>query len=158
MNQVNILGRLTKDPSEKRTVQNGGEVSSFSIAWNRTVNGERESHYFDCVAWNRGNYKLADYATELKKGGRVLIGGELRMREYVPQGETKKQRVYEIVVQSIDNLDRDAAPRPSEATSIGAMHEASHEVAADVADDADDEADPAPAPRSRSRARAGSRA
>jgi single-strand DNA-binding protein len=118
MNHVSILGRVTRAP-EKRTTDSGAEVTDFSIAWNRTVRGEREAHFFDCVAWNSGNFKLADYAAELKKGNRVIVQGELRMREFTPSGDDRKRRVHEIVLDKPpENLDREPAANGNGASTV----------------------------------------
>lgn len=54
LNEVNLMGRLTKDPELRRT-ESGVAVTSFRIAVERDTkakDAERpETDFFDCVAW-----------------------------------------------------------------------------------------------------------
>ena len=55
MNKVIEIGNLTKDP-EHSTTPSGVSVCKMSIAVNRNftnANGERETDYFNIVAWSR---------------------------------------------------------------------------------------------------------
>ena len=66
-NRIILVGNLTRDP-EIRYVQSGSAVTNFSIAVNRRTKGGDETTYVDIVAWDSGNYKLADICnTYLKK-------------------------------------------------------------------------------------------
>ena len=53
MNQVNLIGNLTRDPEITET-SGGVKVCRFAIAVNRNYkgsDGERKTDYFNCVAW-----------------------------------------------------------------------------------------------------------
>ena len=57
LNKVMLIGNLGKDP-EMRYTANGNAVTSFSLAVNRTSQGQdgerrEETEWFDIVAWNR---------------------------------------------------------------------------------------------------------
>lgn len=102
MNKVIMIGRLTKNP-EARQLQSGIPCTTFSIAVPRrfrTANGERESDFFNVVAWRQA----AEYAAKyLLKGQRVTVEGSIQTRSYTAQdGSTR--RVTEIVADNVESL------------------------------------------------------
>lgn len=101
MNKVIEIGNLTKDP-EHSTTTSGISVCKMSIAVNRNftnANGERETDYFNIVAW-RG---LADNcARYLSKGKKIAVVGSLQNRSYESNGE--KKYVTEIMANEIEFL------------------------------------------------------
>ena len=55
MNNVTLVGRLTKDP-ELRTISTGNTTCSFTVAVSRqftNANGERETDFINCVIWGK---------------------------------------------------------------------------------------------------------
>ena len=77
LNRITITGRMTRDP-ELRATQNGISVTSFSIANQRNYknnNGERETDFFDVVAWRN----TAEFVTKyFSKGSLVTVDGRLK--------------------------------------------------------------------------------
>ena len=70
INQVILMGRLTRDP-EQRTTTTGKNIASFSIAVDRGGQDD-QADFFDITAWER----LADLVMQyLSKGRRVLVQG-----------------------------------------------------------------------------------
>ena len=63
MNQVLLIGRLTKDPELKYS-QSGKAFCRFSIAVTKEFN-RNETDFFDCVAWNKTAEIIAEY---MRKG------------------------------------------------------------------------------------------
>lgn len=97
MNQVCQMGRLTRDP-EIKTTTNGVDVVNFAIAVKRNFakSGEKDTDYFECVAWRH----TANYvATYLSKGDLIGISGELRQNSYTDSEGKKKQHVEILVTQ-----------------------------------------------------------
>ena len=80
MNNVNIIGRLTKDVEVRKTSTNKS-VSSFSIAVDNlaTKDGEKTTSFFNCNAWNSVAETLSKYT---RKGDRIAISGSLIQRNY----------------------------------------------------------------------------
>ena len=77
-NYIHISGRLTSDVTLRYT-SNGKGVSNFSIANN---NYGDNTYFFDCVAWDKGNYKLAEYMAKGEKGNLIDLTGQLIVEEY----------------------------------------------------------------------------
>jgi single-strand DNA-binding protein len=105
VNQVVLLGRLTKDP-ELRQTPNGKSVGSFSLALNRSyknqTSGEwvEETDFIDVVVW--GN--LAERAEKyLKRGQRVLVTGRLSQRSWEQDGQ--KRSKVEVVADDMTLID-----------------------------------------------------
>ena len=76
LNRTCLMGRLTRDP-ELRNTQTGIPVCSFSIACDRNfknANGERETDFFDCVAWRQ----TAEFVSRHFTKGRMAGTGPTR--------------------------------------------------------------------------------
>ncbi|HCD07679.1 MAG TPA: single-stranded DNA-binding protein [Lactobacillus sp.] len=92
INNVVLVGRLTKDPQVQYT-QGGNGVAyvNFILAVNRTFTnskGEREADFVPCQLWRKGAENLGKYAT---KGSLIGIQGRIQTSSYDNQ---QGQRVY----------------------------------------------------------------
>lgn len=98
LNNITIMGRLTRDP-EVRTTQTGTSVASFSLAVERDFkdqSGQRPVDFLDVVAW-RGTADLAGQF--LTKGRMVVVTGRLETRRW--QDKNANNRIsYEIICSS----------------------------------------------------------
>lgn len=103
LNRVVLVGRLTKDP-EFRTTPSGVEVSTFTLAVNRTftnAQGEREADFINVVVFRKQAKNVNDY---LSKGSLAGVDGRIQSRSY----ENKEgQRVFvtEVVADSVQFLE-----------------------------------------------------
>ncbi len=103
-NRIILVGNLTRDP-EIRYVQSGSAVANFTLAVNRRGKGTEETTFVDIVAWNNGNYKLAETCnTYLKKGMSVLVEGRLAIRSYEDK-DGNKRKATEVVIDNMQMLD-----------------------------------------------------
>ena len=102
MNNVNIIGRITKDVEVRKTSTNKS-VSSFSIAVDNlaTKDGEKTTSFFNCNAWNNVAETLSKYT---RKGNRIAISGSLIQRNYENKNG-EKNSVVEINVNSITLIE-----------------------------------------------------
>lgn len=103
INQVILVGRLTKEVNLKYTPSNQA-VATFSLAVNRNFksqNGEREADFINCVIWRQQAENLANWA---KKGALIGIVGRIQTRNYENQ---QGQRVYvtEVVADNFQLLE-----------------------------------------------------
>lgn len=103
INNVTLVGRLTKDVELKYTPANQA-VAQFTLAVNRTfknANGERESDFINCVIWRQAAENLANWA---KKGALIGITGRIQTRNYENQ---QGQRVYitEVIAENFQMLE-----------------------------------------------------
>ena len=110
MNQVTLIGRLTKDPELKYT-QGGKAFCKFSIAVTREFNRD-EADFISCVAWDKRAETIAEY---LRKGRRIAIQGRLNVRNYEQNGESKW--ITEVIVDKFDFIDTNANSSSSNYTS-----------------------------------------
>ncbi len=104
MNVVVLVGRLVADPELKYT-PNGVAVCQLRIAVDRRFkneSGERESDFFDVVAWRQSAEFAANYLT---KGRLIAVHGRLQSRSWVQQDGQKRSKV-EVVADNIQGLDR----------------------------------------------------
>lgn len=103
MNNVTLIGRLTKAPELKQTASNTS-VFTGTLAVNRTFknqNGERETDFINIVAWRQTAEIIAQYCG---KGSQIGVTGRIQTRNYENQ---QGQRVYvtEVVAEHVDLLD-----------------------------------------------------
>ena len=100
INQVILLGRLTRDP-EQRTTASGKNVVSFSIAVDRQSQDD-QADFFNITAWD----KLGDLVMQyLSKGRRVLVQGRLRQDSWEDKETGKRQSRIEVTASDVTFLD-----------------------------------------------------
>ena len=104
MNIVALIGRVVADPEIKYT-PNGIAVTTLRIAVDRrfkSQTGEKETDFFDVVAWRQSAEFAANYLT---KGRLVAVEGRLQQRSWVQQDGQKRYKI-EVVADSVQGLDR----------------------------------------------------
>lgn len=81
MNIIAIKGRLTRDP-ELRHTQSGISVTNITVAVDRSysLDGEKQTDFFDCVFWRQGAEFVRKYFT---KGKEIIVHGEMQSRKWV---------------------------------------------------------------------------
>ena len=99
MNIACFSGNLGHDPSTKDVGQH--QVTEFSLAV-KSGYGERQNTFWvRCQMWNRA--KLAEY---LSKGSRVVVSGELNLREFDKKDGSRGQSL------ELRVADLDLPPKP----------------------------------------------
>ncbi|HXR50007.1 MAG TPA: single-stranded DNA-binding protein [Verrucomicrobiae bacterium] len=104
LNQVTLMGNLTRDP-ELRQTPTGQNVTSFSLALNRSYkdqSGEWQeaTDYIDIVCWGPLAERVAQY---LSKGRRCLVQGRLQSRSWEQDGQ--KRSKVEVLANDVTFLD-----------------------------------------------------
>ncbi|HEX7633113.1 MAG TPA: single-stranded DNA-binding protein [Candidatus Saccharimonadales bacterium] len=104
LNQVTLMGNLTRDP-ELRQTPTGQNVTSFSLALNRSykaADGEWQeaTDYIDIVCWGPLAERVAQY---LSKGRRCLVQGRLQSRSWEQDGQ--KRSKVEVLANDVTFLD-----------------------------------------------------
>lgn len=100
INQVILMGRLTRDP-EQRTTSTGKNIASFSIAVDRNTQDD-QADFFNVTAWE----KLGDLVMQyLGKGRRVLVQGRLRQDSWDDKETGQKRSRVEVVATDVTFLD-----------------------------------------------------
>ena len=100
INQVILMGRLTRDP-EVRTTSTGKTITSFSIAVDRGGQ-EDAADFFDVTAWEKLGELVSQY---LSKGRRCLVQGRLRQDSWDDKETGKKRSKVEVVATDVTFLD-----------------------------------------------------
>ena len=117
INQVILMGRLTRDP-EQRTTTTGKIIANFSIAVDR--GGQDDvADFFNVTAWEKLGELVIQY---LSKGRRVLVQGRLRQDSWEDKESGKKQSRVEVVATDVTFLDGprdDNAVKPVAKTASG---------------------------------------
>lgn len=115
INNVVLVGRLTKDPDLRYTA-NGTGVATFTLAVNRNFtnqSGNREADFINCVIWRKSAETLANYA---RKGTLLGVTGRIQTRNYDNQ---QGQRVYvtEVVAENFQLLEPRSESEQSQTTN-----------------------------------------
>lgn len=133
INQVIIMGRLTRDP-EMRTTPGGKSVTSFSLAVDRQTNDD-QADFFEITAWEKLGELVNQYLT---KGRRCLVQGRLRQESWDDKETGKKRSRVSIVATDVTFLDgpNDGNSSPSDApSSSSASSKKNKDVVIDDIDD-----------------------
>ena len=100
MNQIVLMGRLTRDP-ELRHTQSGIPVTSFTLAVDRGYTpkdgSERQTDFIDIVAWRNTAEFVSKYFV---KGQMAAVTGRLQIRDWTDR-EGNKRRSAEVVADNI---------------------------------------------------------
>lgn len=100
MNQVVLLGRMTKDPEVRFTSSNIA-TCSFTVAVDRRSK-EGGADFLNCVAWRQTAENIGKYFT---KGQKIAVVGRLQARDYTTK-DGDKRYVTEVVVDSFDFCEK----------------------------------------------------
>lgn len=91
LNQIVIMGRLTRDP-ELRHTQSGIPVTSFTVACERDFKdkdtGDKATDFIDVVAWRSTGEFVSKY---FSKGSMAVVEGRLQIRDWVDKEGNKRK-------------------------------------------------------------------
>ena len=96
MNNVNLIGRMVRDP-DLRTSHNGKDNVSFTLACRKN---KEQADFVPCVAWESMARTINQY---VHKGDNLGVSGRIMTRSYEDQ-QKQKHYVTEVVVERIDLL------------------------------------------------------
>lgn len=133
INQVILMGRLTRDP-EQRTTTTGKTIASFGIAVDRGGQDDA-ADFFNVTAWEKLGELVIQY---LSKGRRVLVQGRLRQDSWDDKETGKKQSRIEVVATDVTFLDGpsgNAGPSPSTASAPKSTAKKTQDVVIEDIDD-----------------------
>ncbi|WP_129599844.1 single-stranded DNA-binding protein [Anaerophilus nitritogenes] len=101
MNQVILIGRLTKDPELRFTAGSGKAIATFTIAVDRPFSQEKMADFFRIVVWGKTGENCANY---LAKGRLVAVQGRLQNNNYETQSGEKRYST-EVVADRVEFLE-----------------------------------------------------
>ncbi len=100
LNQIVLMGRLTRDPELRRT-QTGTAVASFTLAVDRDFSGrdggEKQTDFIDIVAWRNTAEFVSKY---FFKGQMAAVSGRLQIRDWTDK-DGGKRRSAEVVADNV---------------------------------------------------------
>jgi len=140
INNVTLVGRLTKDPDLRYTTSGTG-VATFTLAVNRNFtnqSGEREADFINCVIWRKPAETLADYA---KKGVLVGVTGRIQTRSYDNQ-QGQKVYVTEVIADNFQLLESKKADFSQNTQGSGVSNSQTNNYTRNQQNRNNDESDP----------------
>ena len=99
MNQVGLVGRLTKNPTF-RVISDTKQSTSFILAVNRNFKnqqGKIETDFVLCIAWGKLAERIEKYCG---KGSLIGVNGRLQTRSYM-NADNVRMYTTEIVVEDV---------------------------------------------------------
>lgn len=104
MNGVFLMGRITKDPEEKKVKVKDEEISSvqFILAVNRerkNANGEYDTDFVPCQAFRNTSEIICKY---VKKGDKIAIKGKIMTGSYKDKETDKTVYTVKVVADGIE--------------------------------------------------------
>jgi single-strand DNA-binding protein len=112
INQVTLVGRLTRDPELRKTTD-GLPVTTVTLAVSRQFrnqHGEIEADFVQCTIWKKAAENTVQYC---RKGSVVGVTGRLHTRHY-DNKEGKRVYITEVVAESIRFLGAKPSYTPTE--------------------------------------------
>lgn len=100
MNQVQLVGNLTRDP-EGGTIQSGISYCRFTVACQRrfpNAQGVREADFISCTAWRQTAEFIQRY---FSKGSRIGLVGSIQTGSYTAQDGSKRYTT-EVLVDNVE--------------------------------------------------------
>lgn len=140
INNLTLVGRLTKDPDLKYT-GNGTAVATFTLAVNRNFtnqSGEREADFISCVIWRKPAETLANYA---KKGVLIGVTGRIQTRSYDNQ-QGQKVYVTEVIADNFQLLESKKADSSQNTQGSGDSNSQTNNYTRNQQNRNNDESDP----------------
>lgn len=115
MNNVSIIGRLTRDPEAK----NSGEtaVARFTVAVDRrfTKEGQPDADFISCVAFGKTGEFVEKY---FSKGKKIALVGRIQTGSYTNKDG---QKVYttDVVVENVEFVESASASKKDDGDRSG---------------------------------------
>ena len=109
MNNVQLMGRLTRD-AELKYLTNNNAVARFTLAVDKNLSkekrqemeakGQQTADFIQCQAWGKMAESLVKYSG---KGLRVLVNGRIQTGSYEKDGE--RRYTTDVIANNIEYLD-----------------------------------------------------
>ena len=108
-NKVILVGRLTKDP-EIRTTVNGTTVGNFTLAVDSGYGDNKSTDFINVVSFG----KQAEFVNKfLRKGVLILIEGQLKINKWTDRNDVKRE-TPEIILNSTTFLQSKKKEAPED--------------------------------------------
>lgn len=131
MNNVILMGRLTKDP-ELKTTQSGLSFCRFTVAVDRySKDGEDKTDFINCVAWRKTAEFIDNY---FSKGQRIALAGSIQTGSYTDK-DGRTVYTTDVLVDKAEFCESkkngDSAPAPTRARKP----KETEDIAPDISED-----------------------
>ena len=139
INNVVLVGRLTRDPELRRT-NSGVSACSFTIAVDnlqRDADGNRTTSFINCSVFQNAADNMSKF---LRKGSLVGVVGRLNQRKFVRKDGTNGS-VVEVICETVQFLEpkgaegKQAEPIAFESDVVNAKEESKNLDSLDLPDD-----------------------
>jgi single-strand DNA-binding protein len=105
LNQVNLIGRLTRDP-EQRSTANGTYIAKFGLAMSKKYRQDGiekdEVTFVDVVCFGKLAEIVCDYT---KKGRQVYVGGRLKFDTWQDKNTGLNRSKINIIAETVQFID-----------------------------------------------------
>ena len=95
MNNVTLMGRITKDLELKYSATGETAILSFNVAVNRKFSKEKEADFINCKAFKKTAENIAKF---FQKGSLIALEGRIKTGSHEKEG--KKIYTTDVIVDS----------------------------------------------------------
>lgn len=99
LNQVQLMGRLTRDPETRYIQSSDSSVTRFTIAVERNYKAPNEespkADFINCIAWNKKGEFIGKY---FSKGNMIAVVGNIETGSYLDNDTGKRVYTTEVRV------------------------------------------------------------
>lgn len=116
MNNVVLIGRLTRDP-ELRTTASNISVCSFTVAVDRRFKpeGQPSADFINVIAWRQTAEFVSKY---FHKGSKIALTGSIQTRNW-EDNDGKKHYATEVIADNVEFCERKSDNPQYENTEAG---------------------------------------
>lgn len=120
LNQVNLMGNLTRDPEIKYTPK-GTAVAQIGLAINRHWKNDagvkqEETTFVDVELWGRTAEVVGEY---FKKGAPIFITGRLKQESWTDKETGKPRSKMKVIAEGFEFLGTQRTERPEADAAAG---------------------------------------
>lgn len=91
LNNVVLVGNLTRDPECRHVGENSTCVTKFGLAVNRKYSGKEETTFVDVECWGKTAEVVAEYCS---KGRQVAVVGRLKQDSWEDKDGNKRSKLF----------------------------------------------------------------
>ncbi len=91
MNEVILIGRITKDIEISETKEKKQKVTNFDLAVKEVISNKEHTEFFRITAFSKLAENIKNY---LKKGDKILVKGKLKNSYFVSKNGLNQKLTY----------------------------------------------------------------
>lgn len=135
MNNVSIIGNLTRDP-ELRYTPSGKAVTDINVAVNSGYGDKKETVFLDVTVWDKTAENVCEY---LAKGRQVAVTGRLVQDNWEDRETGQKRSKIKLVASTVEFIGKGDSGNSGGGSRASGVESAPPAANGETFDDVDDD-------------------